>query len=585
MTERELSQLQREYRAFFLGMLKSYGVDSPAALNKEKKGEFFTNIKRNWAKIKQEKKQVTRTSPIESAPIIASKRATASEEKSAKSAGATVPFELPVQVIVSQPNAEQTQDLKILYTPHDFFKQGNDYHYPVVKMPIKNASLKLPRAGRSNQKGYKEGDFFNQLKLNFPDLDLSDNCHMIIPHFYRPYEPDIVLIDKKLNLYVDIEIDEPYDGYYRYPTHNLKSDGDAKQDETRDLFFTESGWIVIKFTERQVHCETVKCINHIRNVLDSLYKLELFNDGPSFKEEQWDENQAIQWQKIHYRENYLGISGFKKQRSSKEIQIDIQENESIESVIQRTKKFDLDQWNASIAFDEETHTYFDPKDDTGNAEYISVTTIIERFFPFDLKRYIERKAKEESRLEEDILIEHLAIRDEAAEKGTSLHTQIENYLKSGNAEPDLKEFGFFLDFYNNEIKKRNLEFYAAEQVIYSNTYNIAGTVDCLFKKPNIDEYILLDWKRSRKLIIDSQPRIFGNGYASSELSHLDNSSYFRYCLQQNIYKIIIESELSLKISSMKLVVLHENYATYHIVQVPEMRKEAMIILNSLNLKI
>jgi hypothetical protein len=48
---------------------------------------------------------------------------------------------------------------------------------------------------------------------------------MVIPHFNRPYEPDIVLFDKERNLYIDIEIDEPYDGYYRYPTHNLNSEG------------------------------------------------------------------------------------------------------------------------------------------------------------------------------------------------------------------------------------------------------------------------------------------------------------------------------------------------------------------------
>ena len=122
-------------------------------------------------------------------------------------------------------------------------------------------------------------------------------------------------------------------------------------------------------------------------------------------------------------------------------------------------------------------------------------------------------------------------------------------------------------------------------MIYSNKYNVAGTIDCLFKKADKDEYVMLDWKRSKKLIIDGQPRIFGYGYALSELNHLDNSSYYRYCLQQNIYKVIVEKEFSVKISSMKLVVLHENYSDYHIVDVPIMKKEAILILNSLKVKI
>jgi len=101
-------------------------------------------------------------------------------------------------------------------------------------------------------------------------------------------------------------------------------------------------------------------------------------------------------------------------------------------------------------------------------------------------------------------------------------------------------------------------------MIFSNKHNVAGTIDCLFQKTNRDEYVMIDWKRSKKLIIDGRPRIFGYGYALSELSFLDNSSYNRYCLQQNIYKHIVEAEYSMKISSMKLVVLHEKYSSQDI---------------------
>jgi hypothetical protein len=122
-------------------------------------------------------------------------------------------------------------------------------------------------------------------------------------------------------------------------------------------------------------------------------------------------------------------------------------------------------------------------------------------------------------------------------------------------------------------------------LIFSNNFNVAGTIDSLFKKQNKDEYVMLDWKRSKKIIIDGRPRIFGYGYALSELRTLDNSSYNRYCLQQNIYKYIIESEYGMKISSMKLVVLHDNNPTYYVIDVPLMEKETKIVLNSLKFKI
>lgn len=616
MNERKLSALQKEYRAFFLGKMELYGVKSPAELTKDKKSEFFTEIKQDWAKHKLEKQQLKESNrkvhtiveePVEvykepdsinkeTRPIKKwneyEQKTKHPDDKSKPSTSKKIPRqeedsprEFTKQIIKSEPNQEQTDDLRILFNPNSYFEPGEQYLYPVVKMPKSNTILKLPRTGRSNQKGYKENDFFNQLKQNIIGIELTNNVHMIIPNFNKPYEPDIVLFDKNLNLYIDIEIDEPYDGYYRYPTHFMNPEDEIKQDNIRDLFFTESGWIVIRFTEKQVHCQAYECIDYIRNVLNSLYNRNFVIDTTCQKENQWDYNQCIQWQKIYYRENYLGIERFQKQYSFKEIEIDITETESIENVIQRTKKFKFEGWNSSIAFDEESHKYIHPKDETGNAEYISVTTLIERFFPFDLKRYIERKAEEENRTEEDVLDEYLLMRDETAEKGTYLHNQIEYFLKKAEFDSDSKEFELFLDFYNKEIKPRNLLFFDAEKMIFSDKYNVAGTIDCLFKKENKEEYVMLDWKRSKKLIIDGRPRIFGYGYALSELSSLDNSSFNRYCLQQNIYKHIVEMEYGLKISSMKLVVLHENYSDYHIVVVPTMKKETNIILNSLKLKI
>lgn len=610
MTERTLSELQKEYRDFFLGKLKLYGVNSPTELKaKENKSKFFTEIKQDWAKVKlakkkeAEKRQIqTTTTEQEIVKIPTVKKTTAETDalrfkKSAyqdterKDYGKRQDYQQPKQqefskqIIKSEPNEEQTDDLKILFTPNNHFEQTEQYVYPVVKMPKQNSNLKLPRLGRSNQKGYKENDFYNQIKSKITDITIENNVHMVIPNYNKPYEPDIVLFDKKLNLYIDIEIDEPYDGYYRYPTHCTNPEEEIKQDDIRDLFFTESGWVVIRFTEKQVHCQANECIDYIQNVLNSLYNRNFTTDVKCEKEKQWDYNQCIQWQKIYYREKYLGIERFNKQYSYKEIEINTEETESVEKVLHRTKRFQFDTFSKNIAFDEETHKYIHPKDETGNAEYISVTKLIERFFPFDLKRYIEKKAEEEDRTEEDVLIEYLMIRDEAAEKGTFLHNQIENFLKGNEFDSDSKEFELFLNFYDKEIKKRDITFFDAEKMIYSGKYNVAGTIDCLFKKNDTNEYIMLDWKRSKKLIVDGRPRIFGFGYALSELSNLDNSSYYRYCLQQNIYKHIVENEFSIKISSMKLVVLHENYADYHVVNVPEMLKETKIILNSIKHKI
>lgn len=596
MNERKLSERQKEYRVFFLGKMKLYGVKSPSELTKEKKSEFFTEIKQDWASIKLLRKQFEEADKGKFKSIVEEdtekyikkgKQGSDVNQPTKEKKGGDIdlvnqPQEV-VQKIKSLPNQDQTDDLRILFNPNNHFEQEEQYLYPIVKMPKQNALLKLPRAGRSNQKGYKENDFYTQIKSKIVDIEIANDVHMVIPNFNKPYEPDIVLFDKKLNLYIDIEIDEPYDGYFRYPTHYVNPEDEVKKDNIRDLFFTESGWIVIRFTEKQVHCEASECIDYIKNVIHTLTSKAFSNIATCEKENQWYYNQSIQWQKNHYREKYLGIERFKKQYSYKEIEIDIAESESIERAIQRTKKLTFNEWKTSLGFDEKLHVY--ANDETGNAEYISVTTLVERFFPFDLKRYIERKAEEEDKTEDEVLDEYLEMRDEAAEKGTFLHNQIENFLKKNDFDSDSKEFTLFQEFYTKEVTSRNLVFFDAETRIYSDKYNVAGTIDCLFKKDNKDEYVMLDWKRSKKLIIDGRPRIFGYGYALSELSTLDNSSYNRYCLQQNIYKYIAEKEYGMKISSMKLVVLHENYSDYHIVNVPTMNKETIIILNSLKVKI
>ena len=591
MGKRKLSLLQKAYKEFFLDMLFEYSVNSPAQLSKEQKSEFFTRIKREWKlrkkallkanevilptskKDQYAKLKVSRAS-VEIEPLIKPRRVLKAKSK----INLTVP-EYSIEKLISLKNPEQTDDLKINYNPNQFFEQGNVYEYPVVIMPKENAYLKLPRKGRAMGKGYKEQEFYEAIIVGIPDIEVAIDVHLPIPFYNRPYEPDIVLIDKDLNLFIDIEIDEPYDGYYRFPTH------EEEKDNTRDLFFTESGWVVIRFTERQVHLQEKQCISLIKDVLNSIRKYKLEQESNCISEPQWTYQEAVRWQKENYREKYLNIEKFGKQIRSSEILVDINDAEEIEKQLDRTKKYKTTTLQENIAFEDESHKYHHPKDETGNAEYISVTTIIDRFFPFDMDRFIQVKAKREERTEEDVLEEFLKSRDEAAEMGTFMHEQIEYFLKGEQYDANSKEFTLFKKFYEEIVIEKGFEFVEAEKKILLDEFNVAGTVDALFKKPNKDEYLIVDWKRSKKIVVDGHPKKYGYGYASSELNHIDNSSYYKYALQQNIYKYILETKYDMPISSMNLIVLHENYDAYHRVPLVNMDKEVAIILNSINHKI
>ena len=613
MNERKLSELQKEYRVFFLGKLDLYGVKSPAQLSKEKKSEFFTEIKLDWTKIKQTRGQTHKKDNeqinllddesnrnvelVEEADndVTPEYKVTTHEKTitrdqddetqnkivKSNSHGSVLKSGLVKQKIKSEPNPEQTNDLRILYVPNLHFEQEGQYLYPVVKVPKPNSILKLPRDGRSNQKGYKENDFFNELKRQLTDIEISNNLHLVIPNFNKPYEPDIILFDKRRNLYIDVEIDEPYDGFYRYPTHNYRAEDSFRQDNIRDLFFTESGWIVIRFTEKQVHKHSNECIDFIKNVIRSING-EAFNNKPTCETEfQWNENQSIQWQLNNYREKYLEILTFSKRSSSIEVYVDENELEAIETNIHRTKFEDIEK-----QFDKDLHKYFHQNDKTGNAEFISVTTLIERFFQFDILRYIEREAEKQNKDEEEVLREFLALRDEAAVLGTELHLQIENYFTKKPFDDSIKEFKYFLEFEKEKITPRELIFVEAEKKIFLNEYNVAGTIDCLFKGPD-GRYVMVDWKRSKKLIVKGTEKPDKRGFRMDidGLSELTNCSYYRYCIQQNMYKYILEKNYNIIVSDMILTVLHENYSKYHTIRLPEMPEETKIILSSLNHKI
>ncbi len=654
--KRKLSALQQAYKAFIASMLKSFEVDSIEELNEEQKHDFFKRVESEWEIKKQDviieedeeiieeekvdspsKKETYASLKVTRPPIaLEPERAYNPTDKASEELTDSIEISSPQKVlqyerdkvprsttvqkpkisetvrnssmgegsseiILSKENPDQSDDLKIKYHPNRFFEQDELYTYPVVKMPRVGSYLKLPRKGRAMSKGYKENDFYRAILDKIPEVEVKIDFHMAIPYYNKPYEPDIVLINQELNLYIDIEIDEPYDGYYRYPTHCFNKDDDndklIKKDDTRDLFFNESGWVVIRFTERQIHTQEEQCIAYIKDVINSLVRYRFEETSACISEPQWKYQQALRWEKEYYREKYLGIEKFGKQQSHSSIVVDINQTEAIEKNIVRTKKLQLSIPQDNVAFEEESHVYHHAKDATGNAEYISVTTLIDRFFPFDMDRFIQTKARREERDEEDILNEFIEMRDEASETGTFLHEQIEHFLKGepyktsknltdGNKRIDIsKEFEMFKVFHQQIVLKKGFEFIEAEKVVLLDDYNVAGTIDALFKKPNKDEYLIVDWKRSKKLVVDGHPKKYGYGYALSELSHLDNSSYYKYALQQNIYKYMLEKKYGMSVSSMNLIVLHEKFDMYHRVNLVNMDKEVSVIFNSINHKI
>jgi|AntRauTorcE11897_2_1112592.scaffolds.fasta_scaffold04966_2 hypothetical protein len=180
--------------------------------------------------------------------------------------------------------------LYIGYKPSDKFRQAEDWNYVVVKMPKEGSVIKQPVQGKQQLRGYKEQDFQKQIESFLQDdFSISGNAIISTGDETRPYEPDIFLsyLGNHENIFIDIEIDEPYGGVQRNGTH-IKG-----EDDIRDYYFADRGWIVIRFAEIQVHQQPKECVGLIAKVINEIaldinLPLELLEMSLPTAVEQWD---------------------------------------------------------------------------------------------------------------------------------------------------------------------------------------------------------------------------------------------------------------------------------------------------------
>lgn len=489
-------------------------------------------------------------------------------------------------------------DTKIIgYLPHNKFIQEIKYDYPVVKMPNKNCVIKFSKIGRSNKIGFKENDFLEVLNEHFAlEYQVLNDRHIPQKNNSRPYEPDFILINENKNILINIEIDEPYDGFSRIPTHVLN------QDNYRDLFFTNRGYIVIRFSEKQIHKESLKCCALISKVISSIdgsYKIpDILEIQNPYLEKQWDSLQAKNWAKINYRENYLNINSFG-------IRIEIENgyvtgNSEIDKIIESLvieeknpnpntpldflEKKNQHSKDKKIVFIPETHQYLI----NGNPDTISVSQLIDKFFPeFDTIKAasnLNRNHEYFGLPVEEIVEIWKNNGSEQAALGTKLHLQIENFYNQKEYDSDNIEFQYFINFTNTYP---TMVPFRTEWRIYDERLLIAGTVDMVYKKED-GQLFMFDWKRSKKVVKNDgtpslqDPHGTFTKFAFDKLSHLTDDSYYKYCLQQNMYRHILEKNYNVKISSINLLILHPIYDRYHLQTLPRMDEEIDYILKCRN---
>jgi len=485
--------------------------------------------------------------------------------------------------------------LHVNYHPLKGFQQKDDWKYAVAKFPENGCVIKPPAVAKFEFRGYKEKSFENEMYAHLPsELIISGEYALPTGENSRPFEPDIVIIHKtpNINLFIDVEIDEPYGGITRSPTHQIQG-----LDDSRDLYFTHRGWIVVRFAEVQIVKQPIQCISYLAKLIHKIdpslnFNKQLLQKSDPDSVDRWTSVQAEQWAKENKREEYLQINGFNRRRDKRKISTSIK-NRKFDDEIEKQVKFKprFTDENAGrgvkkLIHDKDKRIQFDPMPHQYYIDGVpveSVTTIVEKHFPtfnteYAAERYLINRGMPLS--QKHSLIEEWEEKGrEAREKGTKLHLHIEDYFSENSvrASNELnKEFSHFRKFIDDHSHINPVR---TEWRVFDESIRIAGTIDFLSKNKN-GTYDIYDWKRSKKIIDQSGEPIIHNQYQSGfgVLRNIDDTSFNKYCLQQGIYRYILEHSYGIEISNMYLIILHPRYSTYHKVPARYWKKPVRHIL-------
>ena len=249
--------------------------------------------------------------------------------------------------------------------------------------------------------------------------------------------------------------------------------------------------------------------------------------------------------------------------------------------LETINKHEMDE---KITFDESTHTYMVE----GIKISKSVTKLTDEYFQqFDADSVITKMKNGKNWPRAQYLKQNgtvwsdLEIKaswdnnsNNARNRGTFMHWNIERYINGYKSIDELPEMKYFLNFYEDQISKKGIVPFRTEWRIAAPDLDLAGSVDFVGKLGS--EYVIIDWKRSKKLPMTDNSFITK---CKSPIQHIDDCTTSRYFLQFNIYRYLLQTYYNIPISKMILANFDPNSAGYYFIEVPVWNAEVKQILS------
>ena len=165
-------------------------------------------------------------------------------------------------------------------------------------------------------------------------------------------------------------------------------------------------------------------------------------------------------------------------------------------------------------------------------------------------------------------------RCEAARQGTWMHAQFECLLNGGSVADLTPEIRLLLIFLQT---LRESTVYRTEWKIYAESIDVAGSIDVAFQQPD-GAKILVDWKRSSR--IASREEHF-NRFMKPPLAHVGDSSIWRYRMQLNVYRWILQQHYDQVVVAMYIVGTHpDNGSEPWVDEVPMLDDETKSLMQA-----
>ena len=458
--------------------------------------------------------------------------------------------------------------------------------YPIINPSFEGAVLYPYRINPLVKPGNLERSFAQLLQSKLPEKVVCrlDVCINTSEHL-SPYCFDLALfVEGRPEIRIDIEIDEPYEAATRKPIHYL-SCGDM----FRDHLLNRHGWMVVRLASKQIQQEPSVCADFLTELvcmmIDGTQKNDehIFSAVP-FPVEMWTRNDAL---KMAYWKN---VEGETRVADDKCYGLDEQERKCLPLIKPFSKSADMKEKMTTFRdaglYAQDEHIDFEPEEHIyiykGIVRMLPVSSLIAYFFDeFQALPQAENQLKYKGIPGEESLDKWARSGRLASEVGTFVHLQTENYFQRGFFETECQlQFGDKTEVINVEqeklhflrfIRDYQIEPYRQEWPVYDKDLNIAGTIDLICKEDD-GEYTIYDWKRSSKVVnAQGQPIVEGfRGKMSYNGISLPDTAFYHYCIQQNLYRYMLEKHYGIKVKAMNLVVLCPDYPTYYVASVPKM---------------